>query len=185
MNQQSKISTDILGKIRAQDRKTLTDIYKEVYPMVKHHILKNNGSEDDAQDIFQDAFYVLIKKCEDAEFELTSKISTFIVGVARNLWLKKLSQKSIDLKKYQNEKEFEGITEDDSQMVLANKRMKACIEALGEPCKTIIVEFYFLQTSMKEIAEKLHYTNANNAKNQKYKCFKRLKKLFTNASERE
>jgi hypothetical protein len=32
--------------------------------------------------------------------------------------------------------------------------------------------------SMEEITEKFGYTNADNAKNQKYKCLKRLKKVF-------
>ncbi len=31
---------------------------------------------------------------------------------------------------------------------------------------------------MVEIAEQFGYTNADNAKNQKYKCLKRLKKIF-------
>jgi hypothetical protein len=36
---------------------------------------------------------------------------------------------------------------------------------------------------MKEIAKMLHYTNANNAKNQKYKCFVRLKKMVLKEGE--
>jgi hypothetical protein len=31
---------------------------------------------------------------------------------------------------------------------------------------------------MDEIAEKFGYTNADNAKNQKYKCLQRLKRIF-------
>jgi len=31
---------------------------------------------------------------------------------------------------------------------------------------------------MEEITEKFGYNNADNAKNQKYKCLKRLKKVF-------
>ena len=48
---------------------------------------------------------------------------------------------------------------------------------LGEPCKTIITDFFYGGLTMEEIAEKMGYTNAANAKNQKYKCFKRFKKL--------
>jgi hypothetical protein len=49
---------------------------------------------------------------------------------------------------------------------------------LGEPCKTIIEEFYLNSRSMQEICEQFGYTNADNAKTQKYKCLQRLKKLF-------
>ncbi|MFT4602879.1 MAG: RNA polymerase sigma factor (sigma-70 family) [Arenicella sp.] len=173
-----EITAEILQKIRLQDRKTLSDIYKEVYPMVEKYILDNSGNGDDAQDIFQDAYYILIKKVEDVSFQLTSKLSTFLFGISKNLWLKKLTKKQLDKADYSNEIQSELISEDEELKLSKNKAMKKCIDLLGEPCKTIIVQFYFLQTSMKEIAEMLHYTNANNAKNQKYKCFVRLKKMM-------
>jgi predicted DNA-binding protein YlxM (UPF0122 family) len=43
---------------------------------------------------------------------------------------------------------------------------------------TILEDYYLHKKSMQEIAEKFGYTNAENAKNQKYKCLMRLKKLF-------
>jgi len=178
-----QITAEIIDKIRKQDRKTLSDIYKEIYPMVEKYILENSGSRDDAQDIFQDAFYILIKKVEDTTFELTSKLSTFLFGISKNLWLKKLTKKQLDKDDYSNEIEAGLISDEDEQNLDKNKAMKKCIDLLGEPCKTIIVQFYFLQTSMKEIAEMLHYTNANNAKNQKYKCFVRLKKMMLKEKE--
>jgi hypothetical protein len=38
--------------------------------------------------------------------------------------------------------------------------------------------FYIQKKSMNEIAGDFGYTNPENAKNQKYKCLIRLKKLF-------
>jgi predicted DNA-binding protein YlxM (UPF0122 family) len=56
--------------------------------------------------------------------------------------------------------------------------MGIALEGLGEPCKSIIEDFYIADLSMEEISVKFNYTNADNAKNQKYKCLQRLKKLF-------
>jgi RNA polymerase sigma factor (sigma-70 family) len=173
-----QIPSEILQKIKEQDHQTLTVIYKEVFPMVSKYIYDNNGNGDDAKDIFQDAMYILIKKTADTDFQLTSKVSTYLFGISKNLWLKQLTKKRINQKEYAHEIEMEQIEEKDLDLLTKNKLMKKCIEALGEPCRTIIVQFYFLQTSMKEIAEMLHYTNANNAKNQKYKCFMRLKGMM-------
>ena len=58
--------------------------------------------------------------------------------------------------------------------------MNNSLELLGEPCKTLIQDFYIHKKSMDEIAEKFGYTNADNAKTQKYKCLQRLKKYFFN-----
>ena len=49
---------------------------------------------------------------------------------------------------------------------------------LGEPCSELIKDFYINKLSMEQIAEKFGYTNADNAKTQKYKCLQRLKKIF-------
>ncbi len=47
-----------------------------------------------------------------------------------------------------------------------------------EPCKTLLEAFYINKKNMQEIAATFGYTNAENAKTQKYKCLVRLKKLF-------
>ena len=52
------------------------------------------------------------------------------------------------------------------------------MENLGEPCKTILKDFYIYKLSMEEISDKFGYTNSDNAKTQKYKCLQRLKRTF-------
>ncbi len=175
-----KIENEILERIRSKDRATLSTIYKEGYPMVEKYVLNNSGSQTDAQDVFQDAMYLLIKKAALNEFRLSSKPSTFIFGIAKNLWLKQLSKGKVDALALQIENDL-NTDEDvvDLNQLTRVKQMKTCLINLGQPCQTILEQFYFIGTSMKEIAKMLHYTNANNAKNQKYKCFMRLKKMMT------
>ena len=56
--------------------------------------------------------------------------------------------------------------------------MNKAINSLGEPCKSLLEAFYLKKKNMQEIATVFGYTNAENAKNQKYKCLMRLKKIF-------
>jgi DNA-directed RNA polymerase specialized sigma subunit len=56
--------------------------------------------------------------------------------------------------------------------------MNKAIGSLGEPCKSLLEAYYLQKRNMQEIAESFGYTNADNAKNQKYKCLMRLKKIF-------
>jgi len=56
--------------------------------------------------------------------------------------------------------------------------MEKALESLGEPCQTILRDFYIHNRSMADICEKFGYTNTDNAKTQKYKCLQRLKKTF-------
>jgi hypothetical protein len=56
--------------------------------------------------------------------------------------------------------------------------MEKAILGLGEPCKSLLEAFYIEKKNMQEIAVGFGYTNAENAKTQKYKCLMRLKKIF-------
>jgi len=182
---ETQIDQHLTEKIRSRDQKTLALIYKEVYPMVLKHVSLNKGSEEDAQDIFQDAYYLLLQKVDDANFVLTSQISTFLVGISKNLWLKKLTKNSIDPELYKREilLNENNLDEQDEEKLLKVKTMSDGLSSLGEPCKTLLVQYYYFKQTMKDIAVLLHYTNAENAKNQKYKCLQRLKKLVTKSND--
>ena len=56
--------------------------------------------------------------------------------------------------------------------------MERAMGGLGEPCKSLLEAFYIQRKNMSEIAGSFGYTNPDNAKNQKYKCLIRLRKLF-------
>ena len=56
--------------------------------------------------------------------------------------------------------------------------MEKAIGSLGEPCRSLLEAYYLEKKNMQDIALSFGYTNAENAKNQKYKCLMRLKKIF-------
>ncbi|MNY02036.1 RNA polymerase sigma factor [compost metagenome] len=149
--------------------------------MILQFILNNNGDEDDAKDVYQEGIIVLYNKIKSGNFELSSKLKTYIYSVCRRIWLKKLSQqskKSGDVTDFDDlisvEEDVEQHEEKDRQF----DKMQSALLHLGEPCKTIIQDFYINNLSMQDICEKFGYTNTDNAKTQKYKCLQRLKKLF-------
>src|ERR1700712_1349091 len=60
--------------------------------MVQALIINNNGSADEARDIFQEAMIVLYEKAKSGTFELNCLLKTFLYSVSRRLWLKRLQQ---------------------------------------------------------------------------------------------
>ncbi|WP_423737698.1 RNA polymerase sigma factor [Chitinophaga caseinilytica] len=153
----------------------------EHYPMVERMILQHYGSADDAKDIFQEAMIVLYEKAKEGNFVLSSRLKTFLYAVCRRMWLKKLQSGPNsaplpdDVEESADAAEaLEAHLEKDAQF----RQMETAMGKIGEPCKTILEEYYIRHRSMQEIAEQFGYTNAENAKNQKYKCLMRLKKLF-------
>jgi len=82
---------EIIAGLRKRDNRVLEYIYKNTFIPVKQLILNNAGSENDAEDIFQEALIIIFKKLKDEQdFELTSAFSTYIYSISRLLWLKHL-----------------------------------------------------------------------------------------------
>jgi len=52
----------LLQGLACNDKKTVETIYRENYTMVQSLIINNNGTADDAKDIFQEAMIVLYEK---------------------------------------------------------------------------------------------------------------------------
>jgi DNA-directed RNA polymerase specialized sigma24 family protein len=95
--------------------------------------------------------------------------------------LKRLAEKKWYHGRIEEHETFAGVAEEVDDIEKREqefRRMKKSLEGLGEPCRTIITDFYIGNLSMEDITVKFNYTNADNAKNQKYKCLQRLKKIF-------
>ncbi len=149
--------------------------------MVQAFIVNNNGSYDDARDVFQEAMITLYDKAKSDSFVLTSQIKTYLYSICRRLWLKRLQQ----MGKYVSQSDMLEETvfvEDDIELHQKKNAdfiiMDRALNSLGEPCKSLLESFYIQKKGMHEIATGFGYTNADNAKTQKYKCLMRLKKLF-------
>lgn len=175
---------DLIDDIAHGRPQALTTVYHDHFPIILNYILRNNGNEEDAKDIFQEAVIVLYDKIIEGDFQLTSRLQTYFYSVCRFIWLKKLSnsgQVEISLSPELGDNlVYKDDIEDSEKKEVQFFLMDEALNLLGEPCKTIIKDFYIYDLSMQDIAEKFGYTNANNAKNQKYKCLQRLKKLYFN-----
>ncbi|HXL57251.1 MAG TPA: sigma-70 family RNA polymerase sigma factor [Chitinophagaceae bacterium] len=171
----------LLRGLADNDSKAIDTIYKDNFNMVQAFILNNNGTYDDARDIFQEAMITLYEKAKSESFVLTCQIKTYIYSVCRRIWLKRLQQ----MGKYITSSEgLEDTVPVEDDLEIHERRnvefaiMERALSSLGEPCKSLIEAYYIHKKGMTDIAVQFGYTNADNAKNQKYKCLMRLKKLF-------
>ncbi|MBP6456678.1 MAG: sigma-70 family RNA polymerase sigma factor [Chitinophagaceae bacterium] len=175
----------LLRSLAKGDSPAIKQIYKECFPTVLKMMIAYNKTEEDAYDIFQEAMTILYKKSKDEQFSLTCKLSTFLVAISKNLLFKKFEKEK---------KERQSLTQSESEIIQSHdveiehflaleenvKKLRLAVASLGQPCAGIITSFYIDNKSMQEIAEEYNYSNTDTAKNQKYKCLNRLKKLFLN-----
>jgi len=169
---------ELISLMRNSDDAALEFVYKKHYNMIEQYVLKNSGSKEDVKDLYQDAFVVFYHKLKQPDFKMSSSIGTYLFSVAKNLWLKRLRDNKVKTVNIDGVSEMstEEKTIDENKQNREFEIATKELQKLGDPCKTLLTEFYYKQTKMEAIAKLLNYTNAKRAKAQKYKCMQRLKK---------
>jgi RNA polymerase sigma factor (sigma-70 family) len=167
---------DIIQGILQQNKDVLLFIYKHNFLTIKYYIEKNNGSEKDAEDIFQDTLIVLFNKVRNNDLELTSSFDTYLFTIAKFQWLKVLRHNkthNVDLKECdQFITENPEIIED---LILA-ERKKLVIQhfnEISEECKKIFRHLINGWT-LDEITKLMGYNSVQHTKNRRLKCKKFL-----------
>lgn len=171
--------SEVINKLRS-DVKNLDSLYINHKEYSFNFMRKMHNDENVLMDIYQDALIVLYEKAQDKSFELTCSIQTYLNSVCRNQILNRFKK---DSKMVSFSEEFdptinhkieEEEEEDDERNALIQMALNNMKDA-GGPCYEILKRFFYEKQSMQEIAEKMNYTNAANAKNQKARCQKKLK----------
>lgn len=171
----------LLKGLANNDSKAVETLYKSHFGMIQHFVTNNNGSLDDARDVFQEAMITLYEKVQSDSFSLTCQIKTYLFSICKHLWLKRLQQMgrySAPLSTEEESVSVETDMDDFAKKDAAFAIMDRALNSLGEPCKSLLEGYYLNKKDMQALAAEFGYTNSDNAKNQKYKCLMRLKKLF-------
>ena len=170
----------ILG-FRKNDTAILEQVYKSVFPKIKHHILKNNGNEDYAKDIFQEAFIACWKNIKADKLSENGNVEAYLYTIAKNKWTDYL--RSPDYKKTMHD--GNGIIQqslneeslvDENNEEEKRKVLQLALKQLAVGCKELLTKFYFERRSMNEIAEELKLSSAS-TRNKKYRCMEKLRLL--------
>lgn len=171
----------LLQGLATRDKAAVEQVYRKHYHMIQSMVIHNNGTGDDAADIFQETMIVLYEKSMTDGFELNCQLKTYIYSIARRLWLKRLSTAMRYAPTADSAEEVIAVEED---LEFHERRqtefsiMEQALSKMGEPCKSLLEAYYLQKKPMQQIASEFGYTNSDNAKTQKYKCLVRLKKLF-------
>jgi len=172
----------IIEKIRNGDTKQLADIYKaHRFEFITWITNQYSCSSDEAKDLYQMAIITLYDNIKSNRLnKLDSSIKTYLFAIGKN---KVLEQKKSSYRFVSNaDHEVMDIPEigrwenDDYEASL--QMVEKSLHKLGEPCRTLLELYYFHNMTMEEIAQRLRHKNTDTSKNVKYKCLRRLRKIF-------
>jgi DNA-directed RNA polymerase specialized sigma24 family protein len=150
-----------------------TELYENCYPIVARFVKRNNGTQQDAKDIFQDALIIFYEKTLEKNLLISVSDGAYILGIAKHLWLKKFSKdkKTISL----NEMEATITIPGDYFPETADFKIMNFLEQVGRKCMDLLTAFYYHKESMKEIKKLFGYSSQHTATVQKYKCLEKIR----------
>jgi RNA polymerase sigma factor (sigma-70 family) len=167
---------------RATEKEAIMSLYENYFDYLSLFIMTNNGTKQDAQDVFQEVVLSFVHMVKQGKFRGESTIKTFIYVLNRNTWFNELKRRGRAVereKKYEEVRDHaeqpadEGIEQKEASLQLVK-----IMEKLGENCKKILVLFYYEGLPMKEIVTRFNYENEQVVRNKKYKCLKQLDALI-------
>lgn len=162
----------VIERIQQGDESMLIYLYKDHYTMIRNYVLKNSGDEGMVDDILQESVIAVWKNVNKKDFLLQSKLSTYVMAIAKNLWFKELKKKTrfklVDESEKLNEPSEEQKQNFDHSIIVQ------LVKEMDETCRKLLSYFYFDELENKVIAEKLGFANTDTVKSKKYQCFKKL-----------
>lgn len=165
---------EIIQGLRKRDSRVLQYIYKNSFNSVKQLVLSNAGSDNDAEDIFQEALIIAFKKLKDEpDFKLDCAFSTYLYSIARLLWLKHLRHiKKIHIdplnRDMEERIEFEEpppVQDKDLRMAVYQRNLLK----IPQDCQSIL-KLTAQNTTAKEIAERLGFKSEGYVRKRRHFC---------------
>ena len=145
---------------------------KLIYSQVRYR----NANVEDAQDLFHEAFIILIEKMEQGEHQQQFNIKNYLIGIAKYLWNNKLKAQK---KEYTTDdfSAFEdwGSVSCEGDFLAEEKKnlVREVLDIIDAKCKKILL-LWMNSYKMEEIAAKLELSSDKIARKYRYRCHKKL-----------
>ena len=169
---------DLISAIKSDKSRTrakaLRYFYTNCYPQIRDLVVKNNGNETDAEDLFQDGLVIFYENVCTGRFKGESKSETYFYAICRNLWLQKLkkTRKSDDF-----DQQITLMSEEDSLSVNSSL-LKHVFDELKVDCQKLLLAFYFEKKSIANIRADMKMNSEQVVKNKKKRCLQYLMNLI-------
>lgn len=179
------IAKDYIRGIKNRDNKTFNILYKEYFALIRSFVINNNGTVEDAKDVFQEAIIVIYRYSQKENFKLSCTFETFLYSVARTIWLNILRNQRIHLNKVNEISEFIMFNSSSNELIeesLEYKLFQKHFLRLSKECQKLL-RLFFDKVPYSEIARQMGYNSIGFVKKKKFNCKEFLMKSIKNDPE--
>ncbi len=182
MDKATMSDAELLHLVRSGDQSGVSFVYEKYRREFVSWIRKFGRCDaETACEYYQGTIVIFYENVMNGRLtELQSSLKTYLFGIGKNLVMQEY-RKNMRSERVKAEYILQSHllpTPDEAQAEVEDLSLIArCFERIGDPCRRLLEFFYFHQKNMEEISSELGYKNPETAKNQKYKCMERLRKL--------
>jgi len=175
-----KRESDILlvERLKAEKSDDFSALYSSCFPPVKAYVTNKWGTTEDAEDIFQETIIIFLQKIRQQDFVLTSSLKTYLVAIAKNIWLKRLRDNkiaSVDvIEKFQWDDTIYFM--ESSTETTEEEKVNSWLTRITDNCRRILKAIFYYNDAIEAISKRMGWKNSHTAANQKYKCIEQVRR---------
>lgn len=174
---------EILIGLKAGDYSVFDFLYSKYRDKVIEFVVKNNGSETEADDVLQDSIVNVYKRLKISDIIIDKNFDVYFTTVYRNNWrtIAKIKSKRTFTDEFPEDLIFEEIDlYKEYQYVQIQNLIVIKFKELNSDCQKIIEQYYQQKKSLNEITYLMEYENVQIARNKKHRCLEYLRELIKN-----
>lgn len=156
----------------------ILQLYRDHAEITRSFIKGKGGTDQDADDIFQETVVSFIDSVQKSKFRQESGIRTFLISISKNLWYNEIRRRQRAINRERLFEADHNQEDPDVSEIIQDRELKKqlnqLLQDLGDSCRKVLELFYYENLTMKEIVSHLHYENEQVVRNKKYKCLQQL-----------
>jgi RNA polymerase sigma factor (sigma-70 family) len=182
--------SNYLQALCAGDSKLIRGIYQQYAAQIQRWVLSNNGSSDDAQDLFQESLIAIYDRyCGAAPMNYA--FGALLFTICKRKWydqIKEKNRESVVRKIEEDRYQSDHVLLVDADAALSEQKKQAVLDKtflqLSAQCQQLL-DLLSKGSSNEEMAQQLGLANANAVYQSKHRCMSRWKELYTQLAEQE
>lgn len=175
---------DILEQIRVGDERFLESLYAQHRGKFIVWFQKNHNIEkDEAAEVYQRAFTIFYFNVKDGRVKtLNSEIGTYLFGIGKNLVreLSRSQKRMVPLEEVADHAEGESESQKKHEALHQKMLVDQALQRAGEPCRSVLLLYYFNNYSYDAIATSLGYKDGLVVKKKKCLCLQKIRQQLAN-----
>ncbi len=170
---------ELFNGLKSGDRESIKKIYINVLPSVKTWIVRNSGSNEDAEDVFQECLEIILLKID----HLQSSLSGLILQLSKRRWIDRIrknkTRKGVSIvlaQRLYTETINNPLIEEQESEYQRYQIMESTFKNLSETCQKLLT-LTKKSLSTEEIVHAMAFNSINTLYRRKAACISRWSQL--------